>query len=115
MDERERIQRWNEREDLIDEVKATFGSEPGDLRRVLTALAHPDVIEYTRRYFVNLGNTHTCLHYEAPWNCASVTESNYDALVVAWQGPGTNTIFDEWCEPCHGRALNKKPSPLGDE
>lgn len=108
MDERERIQRWNEREDLIDEVRATFGTEPANLRKVLMALAHPDVLEQTRRYFEGLGDSHTCLNYDAPWNCASVTESNYEALVVPWSGPGTNTLFDNWCDPCRARALNKK-------
>lgn len=115
MDERERIKIWNDREDLIDEVKATFGAEPANLRRVLAALSHPEVLQFTKQFFESLGDTHTCLHYDAPWNCATVTESNYESMIVEAGGPGSTTIFDQWCVPCRDRAMNKRPTWRGEE
>lgn len=107
MDERERINRWNEKEDLIDEVKALFGLEPQGLRRAIMVLTHPDLIEYTLKYFKSFDDAHICIRYEAPWNCAQAAHANYESIAPPWIGSAkTVVIGGDWCTPCRKHALN---------
>lgn len=109
MEERERIQRWNDKEDLIDEVRAVFGVEPGGLRRAIAMLSHPEVVQHTIEYFNALDDRHVCVKYEFPWNCATVAEANYDSVTPHWiASERTVVIGGDWCQPCRDRALNKK-------
>ena len=106
MHDRERIKRWTEKEDLIDEVKAAFGIEPPGLRQILAALAHPDVVEHTQAYFRALDKKHLCEHYDEPWSCAREAEAKYETIKYGWLGAGAGVGFDEsWCEPCRQRVL----------
>lgn len=109
MEERERIQRWNDKEDLIDEVRAVLGVEPHGLRRAIAMLSHPEIIQHTIRYFSELDDSHICIKYEEPWNCAKVSEVNYESVTPHWiASEQTVVIGGDWCQPCRDRALNKQ-------
>lgn len=107
MDERERIERWNAKEDLIDEIKAVFGLEPGGVRKTLAILAHPDIIEHAIKYFRELDDGHVCVKYEHPYNCMNVQEASYESLTPHWIGSDrTIVVKGDWCDPCREQALN---------
>lgn len=122
MSERDRIIRWNEKEDLVDEVKHAVGVEPPGLRKVLAVLAHPEVIKYTLEYFKAHDTTHVCTRFEAPWDCARDSESNYKSIADGWAAwdcarstswvasPSTRIIPGDWCQPCRRKALGEEPT-----
>ncbi len=110
MEERERIAQWNEKEDLIDEVKALFGVEPQGFRQTLMALVHPEIIQHAIKYFKSLDDAHVCIKYEAPWNCARAAQANYESLAPDWAGEGTVVISGDWCQPCRRRAMGEEAS-----
>jgi len=107
MERFERLNRFNAREDLIDEVRMTRGIEPPGIRLVLEALAHPELIAETIKYFQGLDKSQMCLLYDAPWNCAREAEAKYENIKYGWTGGAGGIGFDEsWCEPCRDRVLN---------
>lgn len=110
MEERERIRRWNDKEDLIDEVRAALGKEPIGLRQALAVLSHPEILEHTIKYFTSLDdNKHVCVKHAPPWDCAKETESRYDDSDYWWlNSPHTKVIPGHWCNPCRQQALNNQ-------
>lgn len=109
LNERERIKRWEEKEDFIDEIKAVLGHEPQGLRQFLGILSHPDLIEHTVDFFKTVdgqAGKHSCELYEFPWSCAREAEAKYETIKYGWLGAGSGVGFDEsWCEPCRQRVL----------
>lgn len=78
MNERERIKRWEEKEDFVDEIKAVLGHEPQGLRQFLGILSHPDLIEHTVDFFKTVSGQsgkHSCELFEFPWSCAREAEA----------------------------------------
>jgi hypothetical protein len=109
VNERERIERWHAKEDLIDEITAVFGLEQVGMRRALAILTHPSVVQHAIEFFKGLDDSHVCIKYEEPWNCASVAEMNYDSVKPHWlASEQTVVIGGDWCQPCREHALNKK-------
>lgn len=107
MDRFERLNRWHEKEDLIDAIKEIRPIEPANIRLILDLLAHPDVIQHTIRYFQELDTAQKCLNYEHPWNCAREAEARYQTIQYGWiSGAGALGYDDSWCEPCRDRLLN---------
>lgn len=107
MERFERLTRWNAREDLIDEVRAHRGVEPGGIRHILDLLAHPDIIQETIKYFQGLDKSQQCLLYDAPWNCAREAEAKYENIRYGWTGGAGGIGFDaSWCDPCRDKVLN---------
>lgn len=109
VNERERIKRWEEKEDLIDEIKSVLGHEPQGMRQFLALMTHPDLVDHVASYFKLLSNQagkHACQLYEAPWDCAREAEAKYETIKYGWLGAGSGVGFDEsWCEPCRQRVL----------
>lgn len=109
MNERERIKRWEEKEDFVDEIKAVLGHEPQGLRQFLGILSHPDLIEHTVSFFKTVSGQsgkHSCELFEFPWSCAREAEAKYETIKYGWLGAGAGVGFDEsWCEPCRQRVL----------
>lgn len=109
MNERERIKRWEDKEDFVDEIKAIHGHEPPGLRQFLGLLSHPDLIEQTVKFFELVegqSGKHACQLYEYPWDCAREAEAKYETIKYGWLGAGVGVGFDEaWCEPCRKRVL----------
>ena len=105
MEERERIKRMEEKEDLIDEIKATIGREPQGLRQILGLLSHPDVLETALIFLKGLDRKHACLIYPSPWNCARESEAKYETVKWGWGVVGYNDaeVHDSWCVPCQHR------------
>ena len=106
MTDRDRINRWNEKEDFIEEVKAVLGVEPPAIRQLLVALSHPALLEHTIKYFRSLDSTHDCKIYSPPWSCALEAEAKYENLKFGWLGSPVG-FDDHWCEPCRVRLLGE--------
>lgn len=107
MNDRERFNRWNEKEDLIDRAKSIMGTEPMGIRQLLSLLAHPDMIEHTIKFFNSLDEKHRCEIYDYPWSCAREAEAKYENLNFGWLGAGEGVGFDDsWCESCRRRVLD---------
>lgn len=95
-----------QKDELIDGVKELVGHEPPGIRVLLRVLAHPDLVQHTRRYFEAHDRSTKCLTYEAPWSCAREAEANYENIKYGWLGGAGGIGFDEsWCEPCRRKVL----------
>lgn len=109
MEERERIRRWNDKEDLLDEIKATFGVEPPGIRQALAILTHPEIIEHAMSYLKTHDNKHVCTKYESPMTCDQEDDFRYESATRTWlNSDSTVVIPGHWCEPCRQQALNLK-------
>lgn len=103
---RERNDRWNEKEDLIDRIKSIAGIEPPGIRQLLIILAHPDMVQHTIRFFNTRDVKNRCQLYDYPWSCAREAEAKYETIKFGWLGAGAGVGFDEsWCQPCRDRVL----------
>jgi hypothetical protein len=95
-----------QKEELIEGIKELVGHEPLGVRVLLRVLAHPDLVQHTRRYFDELDQSTKCRIYEAPWCCAREAEAKYENIKYGWTGAVGGISFDEfWCEPCRRKVL----------
>lgn len=98
-----------EKEELVEQLEATLGlTLTPTMRRLLTALAHPSVIEASRRYIYAMDPNSRCLNFASPWNCALEAEAKYENIEHGWLG-GINGVSysDWWCENCRRRVTNQ--------
>lgn len=94
------------KQELIDGVTELVGYEPLGIRVLLRVLAHPDLVQHTRRYFDDLDQAAKCQMYEPPWSCAKEAEAKYENIQYGWLGGAGGVGFDEsWCEPCRKKVL----------
>lgn len=103
--DRERLDRWHEKEDLIDRAKSIAGTEPVGIRQLLALLAHPDMIEHTIKFFVAQDEKHRCLVYSYPWSCIREADARYTNLKFGFLGAGPGTVDPGWCENCQNKIL----------
>lgn len=97
-----------EKEDLIDRVDIIVGAPPPGLRYILTILAHPDVIEYTKRYIAAMDVASHCTNYTYPWSCIREAEARYKNIKYGWLGGAGGIGLDEsWCENCRKKVLDE--------
>jgi hypothetical protein len=95
-----------QKEELIDGIRDLVGYEPPGVRVLLRVLAHPDLVQHTRRYFDELDTSTKCIKYEAPWSCALEAEARYENIKYGWMGGAGGIGFDEsWCENCRRKVL----------
>jgi hypothetical protein len=98
----------NAKEELLDHIQMVTGGLPSNARYILKVLAHPDLIEHTRRYFSEMDDEARCQNYEAPWSCAREAEALYKNIKYGWLGGASGIGFDEsWCEPCRRKVLDE--------
>lgn len=108
MSERDRLSRANAKEDLLDAIRTAFGTEPANVRVVINALSHPEVIDETISYFRGIDKKHMCEIYSYPWNCAREAEAHFETIRGASLGAGLAGAYDElWCKPCRQRATEE--------
>lgn len=110
MEHRARIRRLEDKEDLIDAVKAVVGREPTGIRQVLNLLAQPDILDYTIGYFDGAKSMgHVCRIFAEPWNCILEDEAKNETIRgVAWadEDPSLGVLLhEEWCDPCRNKVL----------
>ena len=110
MDQRARIRRLEDKEDLIDAIKAVTGKEPPGIRHILNLLAQPDIIDMTVGYFDGAkGSGHTCQIFSEPWDCIMQDEAMNETIRSnEWLEDGTpigTLLHEEWCDPCRQRVL----------
>lgn len=89
-------------EDLIDAIEGVVGVVPNDTRRILRLLIHDDVIDATRLYLDEVGNSNACLVYDPPWDCIKESDEKYETLHYGMM-PGLRHDYawdDQWCERC---------------
>lgn len=96
-----------DKEDLIDRITELVGGEPAGIRPMLRALAHPQLVQHTVRYFQSMDESSKCLKYEPPWTCAREAEARYENVQYGWLGGVNGVGFDDsWCENCRKKVLD---------
>lgn len=95
----------DDKETLIERVKELVGYEPPGIRVLLRVLAHPVLVQHTRRYFDALDGSMKCLFYEPPWSCAKEAEARYENIKYGWLGGVNGSLVDTWCDNCKRKVL----------
>lgn len=91
---------------LVHGVTELLGRDIPNLRWALRVLSHPDVIEYTKRYFDAMDVNSRCTKYEPPWSCAKEAEAKYENIKYGWLGAGSGVGFSEWwCDNCKKKVM----------
>lgn len=90
----EDVARLQHKEELIGYVQDAVGNIPDNIRVVINALAHPDVVEHTKEFF-SLQMTNACQIFGAGWSCQRQAESKF-----GYNGEEKDEDAEEWCEPC---------------
>lgn len=103
MERRTRIRRLEDKEDLIDAIKAVVGREPAGIRQVLNLLAQPELLDMTIGYFdAAKSSGHVCRIFAEPWDCEMEDESKNETVrrfMISPDGIG-DALREEWCQPC---------------
>lgn len=91
---------------LVHGVTELLGHDIPNLRWVLRALSHPDLIEHTKKYFNAMDKASMCTKYETPWSCAKEAEAKYENIKYGWLGAGSGVGFSEWwCDNCKKKVM----------
>lgn len=96
----------DEKEELISGIESILGLTPANTRLILNVLAHPELIEHTKRYIRSKDYASRCTKYETPWDCIKEAEAKFENIKFGWLGSGNSSVelsLDWLCEACHRR------------
>lgn len=88
-----------EKLDLITKLQEIYGRIPVGTTEILNMIAHPQVIEFTKRYISAKDFSSRCTNYQAPWSCIREAEAKYENIKYGWLGAGAG-YSEWWCENC---------------
>lgn len=93
-------------EEILERIVEVTGTTMPGVKGILRLLAHPDVIEHTKRYFDIADVASRCQKYQDPWNCAREAEAQYENIKYGWLGAANGVGYSEWwCENCRKKVM----------